>query len=125
MGDDMQRGFHHGMRKAFADKSPNYSPSASYNYNPAGMHGQGGGQQHPRRRTDRFKRETVGGMERILKQNEMMIRLLREIRDLLAAAGGRQPASGETSPGQDQTSQPQQDQESQGQEYFDDQENGF
>lgn len=42
-----------------------------------------GGQQHPRRRTDRFKRESLNTNDKISRQNDIIIRLLKEIRDRL------------------------------------------
>jgi hypothetical protein len=59
------------------------SPSANYNYNSG--NGYAGQQQHPRRRVDRFKRETINYSERIMHQNDLIIRLLKEIRDRLPA----------------------------------------
>jgi hypothetical protein len=85
--DDSQRGGMQnvGNRKLspqkYPEKMPNYSPSTSYNYSPAT--GVTGGQQHPRRRNDRFKRESLNLSDQVVKQNDMMIRLLREIRDRL------------------------------------------
>jgi hypothetical protein len=66
----------------------NYSPSASYNYNPAS--GNYSGQQqnsHPRRRTDRFKRQNIDLQDRLVKQNDTIIKLLKEIRDRLSPSG--------------------------------------
>ena len=65
----------------YPEKMPNYSPSTSYNYSPAT--GVTGGQQHPRRRNDRFKRESLNLSDQVVKQNDIMIRLLKEIRDRL------------------------------------------
>ncbi len=85
--DDSQRGGmpNVGNRKLspqkYPEKMPNYSPSTSYNYSPAT--GFNGGQQHPRRRNDRFKRETLNLTDRVVKQNDVIIRLLKEIRDRL------------------------------------------
>jgi hypothetical protein len=64
----------------YPEKMPNYSPSTSYNYSPAS--GFNGG-QHPRRRNDRFKRESLNMSDRTVKQNDLIIRLLKEIRDRL------------------------------------------
>jgi hypothetical protein len=75
-----------GMRKPMAgkypSKSPNYSPSASFNYSPQSGYN-GNAQMHPRRRVDRFRRETPNTSERTVKQNDLIIRLLKEIRDRL------------------------------------------
>jgi hypothetical protein len=65
----------------YPEKMPNYSPSTSYNYSPAT--GFNGGQQHPRRRNDHFKRDTSNMSDRIAKQNDIIIRVLKEIRDRL------------------------------------------
>ncbi len=85
--DDSQRAAmsNMGNRKMgqpkYPEKMPNYSPSTSYNYSPAT--GFNGG-QHPRHRNDRFKRESGGNMsDRIVKQNDLIIRILKEIRDRL------------------------------------------
>jgi hypothetical protein len=74
-------------RKPF---TPNrYSNSGGYNYsynNQSQNQNQGGyngGQQHPRRRTDRFKRESLNVNDKIAHQNDIIIRLLKEIRDRL------------------------------------------
>ena len=64
----------------YPEKMPNYSPSTSYNYSPAGAFNGG---QHPRRRNDRFKRESLPQSDRLAKQNDIIIRLLKEIRDRL------------------------------------------
>jgi hypothetical protein len=64
------------------------SPSSTYNYNSNAGYNQNngfGGQQHPRRRIDRFKRETINYSDRIIRQNDSIIRLLKEIRDRLPA----------------------------------------
>jgi hypothetical protein len=65
----------------YPEKMPNYSPSTSYNYGHHG--GYSGMQQHPRRRADRFKRETINQSDKLVKQNDLIIRLLKEIRDRL------------------------------------------
>jgi hypothetical protein len=67
----------------YQDNRYNSSPSTSYNYNSG--NGYAGQQQHPRRRVDRFKREAINYSERIMKQNDLIIRLLKEIRDRLPA----------------------------------------
>jgi hypothetical protein len=72
----------------FQDKKVNYSPSVNYNYNPSGssygsqQYGQQGG---PRRRGDQHGRREFGGhqVERLIKQNDIIIRLLKDIRDRL------------------------------------------
>lgn len=64
------------------------SPSSSYNFNSSSGYNQGnglGGQQHPRRRIDRFKRESINYNDRMIRQNDSIIRLLKEIRDRLPA----------------------------------------
>ena len=82
-------GSNYSMRKntgyRYSDgKGKSYSPSVSFNY----QNGQGRGhdqgyQQHPRRHIDRYKRETINYSENLIKQNDIIIRLLREIRDSL------------------------------------------
>ena len=59
-----------------------YSPSTNYNYGYGHNTGYNG-QQHPRRRADRFKRESLNYNDRLSRQNDMIIRLLKEIRDRL------------------------------------------
>ena len=87
--DDSQRGntANSGSRNMgtpkYPEKMPNYSPSTAFNYSPGT--GINGGQQHPRHRNDRFKRESPGQSDRIFKQNDIIIRLLKEIRDRLPA----------------------------------------
>ena len=67
------------------NKGKNYSPSASYNYQNSQGRGQGQGyQQHPRRRIDRYKRENMNFSDKLVKQNDIIIRLLKDIRDSLA-----------------------------------------
>jgi hypothetical protein len=64
------------------------SPSTTYNYNSNAGYNQGNGfgsQQHPRRRIDRFKRESINYNDRMIRQNDSIIRLLKEIRDRLPA----------------------------------------
>ncbi len=68
------------------NKGKNYSPSVSFNYQNGQQsrpHDQGY-QQHPRRRIDRYKRETIHYSEKLIKQNDIIIRLLKEIRNGLA-----------------------------------------
>jgi hypothetical protein len=87
--DDSQRmdAQNPGMRKPmsakYPEKRPNYSPSTSYNYSPQTGHTGGQAQMHPRRRTDNFRRETPNASDRIFRQNDIIIRLLKEIRDRL------------------------------------------
>lgn len=62
-----------------------YSPSSNYNYSQNG-HGRNQGQnyQQPiRRRSDRFKKDYPNNNEKLLRQNDIIIRLLKEIRDRL------------------------------------------
>ncbi len=98
-GDDMSRGMNQQNRKSNPPKyneKHSYSPSSnySYNYNNGYNSGNSSGfnnqQQHSRggRRPDRFK--SGGGHhsnsnERLLKQNDIIIKLLKEIRDRLPA----------------------------------------
>ena len=83
------------MNQYSDNKKGNYSPSTSFNYphaqhGPAAGHGSQSGNHngneqghHPRRRTDRFRRETFNIQDRVSKQNDIIIRLLKEIRDRL------------------------------------------
>ena len=84
-----------GNRKKFSEKKGNYSPSANYNYNPggnfAGQHQnqhQNQQQHHPRRRTDRYRRDVYNLTEKLVKQNDVMIRLLKEIKDKVSSGQG-------------------------------------
>lgn len=88
-GDDMQRGGgspsgnRMGMMHKYGDnKGPNYSPSASYNYNNRNSGGYQQ-QQQVRRRNDRYRRNVYNFNDKIVKQNDLIIRLLKEIRDRL------------------------------------------
>jgi hypothetical protein len=78
-GNAPQQGRRPPLSKPYQENR--FSRSASFNYNSgAGFSAQ---QQHPKRRTDRFKREALNHNDRLLKQNDMIIRLLTEIRDRL------------------------------------------
>lgn len=74
-------------QKYSENRGKNYSPSTSYNYGRSqNGHGWGQGQgyqQHPRRRIDRYKRESINFNDRLIKQNDIIIKLLKEIRDRL------------------------------------------
>jgi len=90
-----------GGQGKYGDKGGGYSPSHSFghgsggynnngNYNNSGNYNNAGGynsqhQNNPRRRVDRFKRDTYNHSERLVKQNDIIIRLLKEIRDRLPA----------------------------------------
>jgi hypothetical protein len=77
-------------RKSYQPKyqDTRYSPSTSFNYNSNSSYPSS---QHPRKRFDRFKRDGTGnsssgssnGNERLMRQNDLIIRLLKEIRDRL------------------------------------------
>lgn len=75
-------------RKSFQPKyqDTRYSPSTSFNYNSNSSYPSS---QHSRKRFDRFKRDgtgnnsSSGSNERLLRQNDLIIRLLKEIRDRL------------------------------------------
>jgi hypothetical protein len=81
----------------YPEKMPNYSPSTAFNYSPGT--GINGGQQHPRHRNDRFKRESPGQSDRIFKQNDIIIRLLKEIRDRLPAPAFQEQKVNPAAPG--------------------------
>ncbi len=63
------------------NKNSNYSPSTSYNYQNGKSHGHT--KNLPRRRFDRFKKDTSGSNDRLVKQNDIIIKLLKDIRDRL------------------------------------------
>jgi hypothetical protein len=63
------------------NKNANYSPSTSYNYQNGKS--RSNTRNVPRRRIDRFKRESMGSYDRLIKQNDIMIKLLKDIRDRL------------------------------------------
>lgn len=80
-----------GQNKFSNDNAGNYSPSTSFNYTngknstsagPSSVN-RGRTQQHPKRRGDRFKRETINQSDKLVKQNDAIIKLLKEIRDRL------------------------------------------
>ncbi|MBN1307624.1 MAG: hypothetical protein JXA18_06895 [Chitinispirillaceae bacterium] len=93
--DESSRNMHYSSsRKPIPPKNHVYSPSTNYNYNgnqsQHGNHGNFGNQnfnnQHPqRRKSNQFKRDGHGLNERLAKQNDVIIRLLKEIRDRLPA----------------------------------------
>ena len=101
--DDSQRGNSNRkpMSQNFNGRGGNYSPSASYNYSPgSGSHQQPSHHSHhPRRRSDRFKRESINYTDRIAKQNDVIIRLLKEIRDRLPPLDSRQDQASERGQG--------------------------
>ncbi len=98
MHDDSQRGgMYSNPRRQYSNyadnKSQNYSPSTSYNYNPAAGNMGNNGQmsQMQRRRPEqapRFKRETINYSEKLVRQNNIIIKLLQEISDKLSNYGG-------------------------------------
>lgn len=64
---------------------PNYSPSASFNYNGGNYQNQSAQSPSSRRRPDRNGKRHVNNNQndRLVKQNDIIIRLLKEIRDRL------------------------------------------
>ena len=71
-----------------SNKNANYSPSTSYNYNNQGSsttRDRGGYQNNLRKKNDRFTKNTPNSNDKLLKQNDIIIKLLREIRDRLPA----------------------------------------
>ena len=94
--DDVPRGLPYQQgRKSIPSKYQDnrYSPSANYNYNSNG--GFPPQQQYQRRRIDnRFKKDNVNYNERIMRQNDLIIRLLKEIRDRLPSPPVPAPAEG-------------------------------
>ena len=93
--DDLSRNMHYSPnRKPIPPKNQVYSPSTNYNYNgnqsPHGNHGGYGNpnysnQHNQRRKPNQFKRDNHGAGDRLAKQNDVIIRLLKEIRDRLPA----------------------------------------
>lgn len=102
--DEASRGMHYSAnRKSNVPKNHNYSPSANYNYNGnqsahgshgnhSGGHGSHGNHgnsgygnqpQHQRRKSSHFKRDGHNVNDRLVKQNDIIIRILKEIRDRL------------------------------------------
>jgi hypothetical protein len=77
----------HGMRKPMAlkypEKSNNYSPSTSYNYSPQSGYNSNNQQMYRRRPQPGYRRDVSNPVERIVRQNDIIIRLLKEIRDRL------------------------------------------
>lgn len=85
--DDTQRpGGNTGSRNSgqpqYNGSAANYSPSTSYKYT-NNNNSFSNGQQQPFRRNDRFKRDTPNPNERLIRQNDIIIRLLKDIRDRL------------------------------------------
>ena len=73
------------------EQKPTYnSPSSNYNYNNSHSNhsGYNGQQQQPKRRVDRFKRESINFNDKVMRQNDMIISLLKEIRDRLPPLPG-------------------------------------
>lgn len=74
------------------------SPSSNYNFNSSAGYNQNAafsGPQHPKRRIDRFKRESINYNDRMIRQNDSIIRLLKEIRDRLPAPPQSERVAGE------------------------------
>lgn len=75
------------MISKFSEKNHMYNSGSNYNSYGNSSYNNGNSNnfnaQHPRRRTDRFKRETLNLSEKLIKQNDIIIRLLKEIRDRL------------------------------------------
>lgn len=88
--EDYQRGLPQQGRKPYVPNkfSDNrYSPSSNYNHSYNSVGGGYGNpqQQHPKRKIERFKRDSVNYNERLARQNDIIIRVLKEIRDRLPA----------------------------------------
>jgi hypothetical protein len=77
----MDSNAHKPIRQGY-ENNGNYSPGSN-NYGSSGQSSFHAGNQHPRRRNDRFKRESLNNSDRLLKQNDTIIQLLKEIRDRL------------------------------------------
>jgi hypothetical protein len=84
--DDVPRNMPFQLGRKPLQPNTRSSPSPSYNYNYNTNSGYSS-QQHMRRKIDRFKRDTGNGTgngnERLMRQNDLIIRLLKEIRDRL------------------------------------------
>lgn len=82
--DDVPRGIPYPQgRKPVLPNTRYSSPSPSYNYNYNTNSGYAS-QQHMRRKIDnRFKRDNGNGNDRVMRQNDLIIKLLKEIRDRL------------------------------------------
>jgi hypothetical protein len=63
-------------------QNSNYS---SFGYNKGTNPSYSAGQQHAHKKIDRFHREPVNYSEKLVKQNDLIIKLLKEIRDRLPA----------------------------------------
>lgn len=98
--DDYARGSHYSSNRrpgGSGPKSHNYSPSSNYNYGNGNSHGNsnhgnhgnssggGGSKPHHRKPGPPFKREGHGSSDKLIKQNDLIISLLKEIRDRLPA----------------------------------------
>lgn len=99
--DDSFRNPQYSGNRKTNSKAQGYSPSTNYNYGNQNQHGSHnnshgnhtghgnyGTQQQQRRKNTNFKqRDNHGVNDRIIKQNDIIIRLLKEIRDRLPANG--------------------------------------
>ena len=73
------------MASKYPEKNPNYSPSTSYNYSPQSGFNTNS-PTNPHRRSDHFRKDAPGNTnERLIRQNDIIIKLLKEIRDRLPA----------------------------------------
>lgn len=96
-GDEMSRGMMNQQNRKPNLPKHSYSPSSNYGFNYSNGYNSGNNsgynsqqQQHQRRRPDhRFKNGSNGHHsnynERLVKQNDLIIKLLKEIRDRLPA----------------------------------------
>jgi len=98
MNDDSQANIL-GNRKTshsnYPEKQVNYSPSVSYKYSQQGS-GYNGASSPGRRRPDQFKRESPIPFDKLTKQNDIIIRLLKDIRDRLPPPESGDANLGET-----------------------------
>ena len=95
-------------RKPFTPNRYGNSSGYNYGYNSQNQGGYNNGQQHPRRRSDRFKRESLNVNDKISRQNDIIIRLLKEIRDRLPPPPAVTTESVEPPPPQEQNVREQQ-----------------
>jgi hypothetical protein len=94
--DDVPRGMSYPQGRKPVPPNSRYSPSPSYNYNYNTNSSFPSQQQHLRRKMDRFKRDggNGNGNERLMRQNDLIIRLLKEIRDRLPPPPVSAPVNG-------------------------------
>jgi len=88
--DESSRGMSNYMNRKqnppkYGDKNHMYSPSSNFNYGNSSYNGNSSfnGQQQRTHRRPGYKRDNFNSNDRLIKQNDIIIRLLKEIRDRL------------------------------------------